>query len=227
MQYKISELVAKTGVTKSTILYYIREGLLPEAHKLKSNVHRYSDEHLELLKYIKYMKQEMGSSNEEIKVALQQKNQSFSSSYSMLAPLMQTLSAITPQMEHYTKAEFLKLYNFDTQEVDRLLEEKILLPLGSDDFTHKDASIMQLMMLFDEVGVGYEILQKYVEHAKELALLERELQEKLCGSRNDENFSTLWKMMFETLFNAKEYIFKRHTHKIMVDILKEEIKRKD
>jgi len=43
MEYKISELVEKTDVPKSTILYYIREGLLPEAKKIKSNVHRYSD----------------------------------------------------------------------------------------------------------------------------------------------------------------------------------------
>ena len=36
MDYKISELVKKTNVPKSTILYYIREGLLPEAKKFKS-----------------------------------------------------------------------------------------------------------------------------------------------------------------------------------------------
>lgn len=58
MEYKISELVSKTNVPKSTILYYIREGLLPEAKKIKSNVHRYNDEHVELIKYILYMKEE-------------------------------------------------------------------------------------------------------------------------------------------------------------------------
>jgi len=56
LDYKISELVKKTNVPKSTILYYIREGLLPEAKKLKSNVHRYNDEHIELINYILYMK---------------------------------------------------------------------------------------------------------------------------------------------------------------------------
>ena len=43
MEYKISEVVAITNVPKSTILYYIKEGLLPEAKKLKSNFHKYSD----------------------------------------------------------------------------------------------------------------------------------------------------------------------------------------
>ena len=33
MEYKISELVAKSDTPKSTILYYIKEGLLPQAKK--------------------------------------------------------------------------------------------------------------------------------------------------------------------------------------------------
>jgi DNA-binding transcriptional MerR regulator len=227
MEYKISELVAQTGVPKSTILYYIREGLLPEAKKLKSNVHRYNNEHRELIRYIKYMKQEMGSSNEQIKTALEKKNQSFSSSFSMLAPLMQTLSGIPAQTKHYTKKEFLKEYGFKEDLVDKLLEDGILMPISSDDFTEKEASILRLVENFKEVGIEYEILQKYVTHAQELSTLEREIQEKLCGSRTDENFSTLWKIMFDTLFNAKEYIFSRYTHKVLFDVLKGEMKRKD
>ena len=227
MEYKISQLVSATDVPKSTILYYIREGLLPEAKKLKSNVHRYNDEHIELIKYIKYMKQEMRSSNEQIKTALQKKNQSFSGSYSMLAPLMQTLSAIPPQSKHYTKKEFLKEYSLQENFVDKLLEDGVLLPISSDDFTQKEASISHLIENFEEIGIDYDILKKYVTHAKELCALEGDMQKKLCSSTTDENFSMLWKVMFETLFNAKEYIFSRYTHKVMFDVLKEEIKQKD
>ena len=226
MRYKISELVSKTGVSKSTILYYIREGLLPEAVKLKANVHRYSDEHLEMIKYIKYMKQEMGSSNEQIKNALEKKNQSFLSSYSMLAPLMQTLSGITPQMDHYTQKELLDMYGFNEDLINKLLQDEIVSPIKSDDFTQKDVGVISLVLLFEELGLEYEILKKYVTYAKELAALEQELQEKLCSVRDEDNFSMLWKVMFETLFNTKEYIFKRHTHKRMLHMLKKELKEK-
>jgi DNA-binding transcriptional MerR regulator len=227
MEYKISELVAKTDVPKSTILYYIREGLLPEAKKLKSNVHRYSDEHIELIKYIKYMKQEMGSSNEQIKTALEKKNQSFASSYSMLAPLVQTLSGIPPAAEHYTRKEFIDHYGFEEALLDKLLRDGLLMPINANDFTEKEASIIRLIEKFEEVGADYEIIKKYASLAKELSTLEREVQKELCGVRTDENFSTLWKIMFETLFNAKEYIFHRYTHKVLFDVLKEEMKHKD
>ena len=223
MEYKISELVAKTGVPKSTILYYIREGLLPEAKKLKSNVHRYNNDHIELIKYIKYMKQEMGRSNEQIKIALENKNQSLSSSYSMLAPLMQTLSAIPAGTLHYTKNEFIEHYDIDTGILEKLLNDGILVPINNNDFTDKEASIIRLIEDFKDVGVEYEIIKTYVYHAKELSQLEHKIQTQLCSVRNDKNFSTLWKIMFETLFNAKEYLFSRYTHKVLFRALKDEL----
>lgn len=223
LEYKISELVAITNVPKSTILYYIREGLLPEAIKLKSNVHRYTDEHIELIKYIKYMQDEIGSSNEQIKFALQNKNQSLSSSFAMLEPLMNTLSSIPKDAVHYTKDEFIKHYEIDAKFLDELLNDGILVPLSENDFTDKEASLVRLVDSFKEVGVDYEILKEYVKHARALSELDSQMQKQLCSVRNDENFSTLWKIMFETLFNAKEYIFNRYTYKVLFNTLKNEV----
>jgi DNA-binding transcriptional MerR regulator len=223
MEYKISEVVAHTNVPKSTILYYIREGLLPEAKKLKSNVHRYSDEHIELIRYIKYMQEEIGSTNEQIKFALQNKNQSLSSSFSMIEPLMNTLSAIPSGAIHYTKKEFLEHCNIDSKLLEQLLDDGILVPLNGDDFTEKEASIIRLILSFKEVGVEYEIIKEYVEHAKVLSELESKMQMQLCGVRSEQNFQMLWKIMFETLFNAKEYLFNRYTYKVLLKSLKDEI----
>lgn len=223
MEYKMSEVVARTNVPKSTILYYIREGLLPKAKKLKSNVHRYSDEHIELIRYIKYMQEEIGSSNEQIKFALQNKNQSLSSSFSMIEPLMNTLSSIPIGAVHYTKEEFLKYYNIDSKLLKELLEDGILVPINDDDFTEKEASIINLVVSFKEVGVDYSIIKSYLEHAKALSELESKMQMQLCSVRSDENFSMLWKIMFETLFNAKEYLFKRYTYKVLLKSLKDEV----
>ena len=223
MDYKISELVAKTDVPKSTILYYIKEGLLPKAKKIKANVHKYSDEHLELIKYIKYMKEEMGSTNEQIKQALKQKNNSFSGSYTMLAPLMNTLSGVDSNSKHYTKKEFLEHFEIDEELLDQLLQDSILIPLGEDDYTNKEASIVNLIEDFKEVGIEYNIIKEYVNHAQELSKLEVFMQQQLCSVKKDENFSQLWKIMFETLFNAKEYIFNRFTYKEFYKALQDEL----
>ena len=225
MEYKISELVNKSGVPKSTILYYIKEGLLPEAKKFKPNVHRYSQEHLELLEYISYMKEHFGSSNEQLKDTLQYKDQSFASSSGMIVPLMNTLSNIPNNAVHYTKKQFIAKYGLDTELLDQLIEDEIIVPVKKDDFTERDASMMKLIDYFIEVGVEYEILKLYVFHAKALSLLEHQLQEQLCKIRTDDTFPILWKILFETLFNAKNYIFNRHTYKRFFSKVKEEIKK--
>ena len=225
MEYKISELVAKTHVPKSTILYYIREGLLPEAKKIKSNVHRYSDKHLELIQYIKYMKEEIGSTNEQIKFALQHQDQSFSSSATMLQPLMNTLSSIPSEAQHFTKQQFIEHFDVDPVLLEELLNDGILLPVNSDDYTDREASIIKLVTNFKEVGIDHSILKAYAYHAKALSELEYQMQTQLCDVRNDENFSKLWKIMFESLFNAKTYLFNRNTYKVLLNAAKNEIKQ--
>ena len=227
MEYKISQLVERTGVPKSTILYYIKEGMLPEARKLKPNVHRYSEEHVERLRYIRYMKEEIGSSNDQIKAALGNANRSLSSSLTMIEPLMNTLSRIPADAEHYTKTEFVDAFGLDAALVDRLLEAGVLLPTADDDFTHKDAAVVKLAEMFESVGVAPGILKTYAEHAEALAALERKMQRQLCKVRTDENFSTLWKILFETLFTAKPYLFDRTAYRAFLAALKEELDSED
>ena len=222
MDYKMSDLVAKTNIPKSTILYYIKEGLLPEAKKIKQNVHKYNEEHIELIKYIKYMQESMGSSIEDIKLALKRKNDSFSGSYTMLAPLMNTLSGDSG-LQNYSRDEFIEHFDISAELLDKLLDDEVVIPVNRNVFTKKDATIVTLVEYFLDVGVDYGILRKYVSHAKALADLEKEMQINLCDVKNEQNFTTLWKIMFETLFNAKEYIFNRQTYRVLVEALKEDM----
>ncbi|MBU0631353.1 MerR family transcriptional regulator [bacterium] len=222
MEYKISQLVSLTDVPKSTILYYIREGMLPEAKKIKSNVHVYSDEHLELIKYIKYMKSSIGSSNDDIKVALKNKNRSLATSFTMIEPLMNTLSLVSKNEKYYTKDEFLEHFQIEKQLLDRLLQDGIIIPLNDNEFTDKDLSVIKLVQSFAKVGVEYEIIKQYAEHAKEISKLERMMQQQLCSVRTDDNFTILWEIMFDTLFKAKEYVFNRYTYKRFLKAIMED-----
>ena len=50
---KISELAKKTQVSKETIHYYVREGLLPQPRKLRKNVAEYNEGYVEQIRLIK------------------------------------------------------------------------------------------------------------------------------------------------------------------------------
>jgi len=55
MALKMKDLIAKSGESKSTILYYIKEGLLPQPQKPKPNVHLYDEVCIDIIKFIKYL----------------------------------------------------------------------------------------------------------------------------------------------------------------------------
>ena len=222
MEYKISQLVSLTGVPKSTILYYIREGMLPEAKKIKSNVHVYSDEHLELIKYIKYMKNSIGSTNDDIKIALKNKNRSLATSFTMIEPLMNTLSLVSKDENYYSKEEFITHFKVDKELLDKLLEDGVVIPLSENEFTDKDSTMIKLVDSFQKVGVEYEIIKEYAIHARAISELERKMQQQLCAVRTDKNFTMLWEIMFDTLFKAKEYIFNRYTYKTFFKAIMED-----
>jgi DNA-binding transcriptional MerR regulator len=67
MGLKMSTLVEKSGVSKSTILFYVKEGLLPSPKKPKPNLHLYHDSSIAIIRFIKYFQEHLGYSIVEIK----------------------------------------------------------------------------------------------------------------------------------------------------------------
>ena len=66
----MAQLVEMTGVPKSTILYYIKEGLLPQPEKIKQNVCLYDPEYVERIKFLKFLQNNYGKSIAELKAAV-------------------------------------------------------------------------------------------------------------------------------------------------------------
>lgn len=56
--YRIAEVVRRSGVSKETIHYYLREGLLPLPEKTSRNAALYGDEHLRRLSLIRSLREE-------------------------------------------------------------------------------------------------------------------------------------------------------------------------
>lgn len=67
---KMKDLQTQTGLSKQTIHFYLREGLLPEPEKPKSNVAYYSDEHVVRIQAIKRLQRDRSLPLSEIKALL-------------------------------------------------------------------------------------------------------------------------------------------------------------
>jgi len=77
MSIKMAELTKLSNTSKSTILYYLKEGLLPEPQKPKPNVHLYDDNSITTIEFIKYLQNHLNYSITEIKSIIDDNNIDF------------------------------------------------------------------------------------------------------------------------------------------------------
>jgi DNA-binding transcriptional MerR regulator len=65
-RFKIDQVALQSGLTKRAIRYYEEIGILPPPQRSKGGIRYYTLEHVELLKKIKYTKDALGISLEEL-----------------------------------------------------------------------------------------------------------------------------------------------------------------
>lgn len=63
---KIDQVALQCGLTKRAIRYYEEIGMLPPPQRINGGIRYYTQEHVELLKKIKYTKDALGISLEEL-----------------------------------------------------------------------------------------------------------------------------------------------------------------
>ncbi len=63
----MAELTKLSNTSKSTILFYIKEGLLPNPKKPKPNVHLYDEDSVEIINFIKYLQEHLNYTIIEIR----------------------------------------------------------------------------------------------------------------------------------------------------------------
>lgn len=223
MQYTMAQLVKQTDIPKSTILYYIKEGLLPQAQKIKPNVHKYNQEHINLLKYIKYMQNDLNCSISQIKEIMQNENHKLTNSKSMLIPLVDAYMGINEDNTTYSKEQILEMSSISESELDSLEKEGILVLIKDGVYTKKELSIINLVQEYKKLNVDCTILKEYASAAKEIIAIEKKLHNILCEKCENSNNKEIWHLIFETFFTSKQYILNQHSYQAFIEKFKEEL----
>ncbi|WP_292655557.1 MerR family transcriptional regulator, partial [Nitratifractor sp.] len=117
MPLKMKDLVEATDTPKSTILYYIKEGLLPEPEKPKPNVHLYDESFIERIKFIKYLQKNFHASIEQIRELMQREDFDLSRGYEAILDTLDLLMA-PPSPKRYTKEELCEAAGIDCDRLD-------------------------------------------------------------------------------------------------------------
>jgi DNA-binding transcriptional MerR regulator len=207
----MAELVERTGVPKSTILYYIKEGLLPQPERIKQNVCLYDVEYVERIKFIKFLQNNYGKSISELKAAICSHGYDFSQGSDILIEFLEKLSGTSADSAKMGIKELSKKIGIKESLITELVDKKIVIPIIDGVFDDKDAEMILLYDRLIKAGWSIEFFEKYAQIAAELAhystqkVMEMKKRLKEDGDVNNE----MHHLMFEVPLSVQPYIINR------------------
>jgi len=203
MALKMKELVKLSETPKSTILYYIREGLLPQPEKPKPNVHLYDESFVERIRFIKYLQRNFGASIGEIKDLMQRKDFDFKRGYKSVLETLDLLMA-PDSSRRYTSEDLCKKADIDCEKLHHYILNNVIFD-RENGFSEKELEIIKILKELDAVDPEGELLQAYIAHARSVARSEVDLTQRLIEYSFDTDRTE--KALFDATLILKPYLF--------------------
>lgn len=208
MPIKMSELVKRSGVPKSTILYYIKEELLPQPQKPKPNLHLYDEDMVERIHLISYLQKQFDASIAEIKSIMASKAFNWDEGFAGIWETLNILMGAT-HVESYSHQDVCDKFLITPEKLDSYLERGLLF-LRDGHFTDKELEIIEILLALEELGAD-DITESYIAIAKEIATKEVETTQRLLDATPKEQRNETIKRLFDTTLILKPYLLNMQT----------------
>ncbi len=155
---KISELVKQTQVSKETIHYYIREGLLPRPRKLGKNVAEYNESYVERIRLIKELQDHCFLPLSLIKRILKYDKGSPEREWflQLHTDYFRPVDKLLPT-ELVGEEEFRKATGLGRKWLAKMEEWRIITPeiwSGQKIYTQDDLTLGKVVVDMDRIGLG-------------------------------------------------------------------------
>ena len=197
---KIRDLVKHTGVTKETVHYYIREGLLPKPRKQGRNIAEYDDSYVERIRFIKELQERYFFPLGVIKNVLknQKKSPEVQSFLDLRREYFRPVDQFLPS-EISGEDPFREATGLGRKWLARMEEWKIITPEvrnGQKVYSQDDIALGKLIVEMDNIGLGPkdgfdpEALRQYREEFEEIVVMaQKSYIEATLGKLSPEEFS--------------------------------------
>ncbi|MDS1314325.1 MerR family transcriptional regulator [Aliarcobacter butzleri] len=195
--YKMSKLVELSNLNNHTISFYDKKGLLPNTVSTSKNMKYYPEITITVLNLIKYFKDNLNFSIDYIKELFDYYQINFENRSDLILQSIQMLS-------NEIKNPILK-----KDLLNKNIDEAIKLDLLDDKEVYFKTEI-EVLDTFNELkkyDVSTELISQYVKTSKNLALLEKELKNKVL----EKNGFLPEVLVLDILNKFKPYVFNRHT----------------
>lgn len=201
---KLRELVKITGVSRETIQFYLRDGILPKPRKRDRGQADYGEHYVELLQLIKDLQEKHFLPLAVIKKIVRRLKKTspseehyFRLQSEFFSPVEQFLS----QQEIDNEEEFRKNTGLSRKWLARAEEWNVITPEhreGKKIYCPEDVAIGKVMVEMDNAGLGPkdgfdpEVLRLYRDHLHEMVeKLNRRFTDQLYGRVSEEEFSEI------------------------------------
>ena len=208
MSLKMKHLMEATGESKSTILFYVKEGLLPEPQKPKPNLHLYDESCINIIKFIKYLQHQFSYTIAQIKTIFEENNFTFSDDFSMMLRSLELMGG-SPDSKWYSDEDFLELSELTQEELNNYLAKGWLFK-QEKGYSSKELQLVDLFKRAKALNLSEALFDAYVSSAIEIAKIEYALGSELLESDKTLN-NEHYEVIFDTILTLKPYIFNMHT----------------
>ena len=197
---KIRELVQRTRVSKETVHYYIREGLLPRPPKRGRNIADYDDSYIERIHLIKELQDNYFLPLSVIKKIMKKPGKS-SEGQSFLRLRSEYFRPVDQLLPSEIRGEnaFQETTGFGEKWLSKMEEWKIITPTLRDCqkiYSQDDITLAKLFVRMDKIGVGAsdgfdpEALRHYRDMFREIVVMTHKYYFKAAlGKLDPEEFS--------------------------------------
>ena len=210
MPLKMKHLMEQTGESKSTILFYVKEGLLPEPEKPKPNLHLYDESCINIIKFIKYLQNQFSYSIAQIKGVFSENKFTFDDDFSMMLRSLELMGG-DPNRTWYRDEDFLEMGELTQKELDEYLAKGWLFR-QEKGFSSQELKLVELFKRAKELNLNEKLFDTYVESAMKIAEIEYRLGSDMLESDKRLN-NEHYELLFDTILTLKPYIFNMHTMK--------------
>ncbi|MCM1566195.1 MAG: MerR family transcriptional regulator [Dehalobacter sp.] len=220
--YRMKEITQYTGVSKSSVLYYVSLGLLPEPTKKSKNMAYYPALYLQIIPVIRYLQENMHLPLGVIKgvidgIGFERVTIENALHYyeTFLSPLKQGEDRV-----FYNSDEFIDKSNLESDEIRQLKSNGLLFLSGSGFYSSEDLLVANAYKKLRDYGITFSDIKRLGDMIKELAYVVHELYHENAKGLNSEEEQKLTKVMYKELETMFGYLISKN----MQVIYKEENK---
>ncbi|RJX35352.1 MAG: MerR family transcriptional regulator [Desulfarculus sp.] len=203
---RMSQLMAATGLPKSTLLYYVEQGLLPRPLKTSPNMAYYDPACVERAALIRSLQGQHRLPLGKIKAILQASDQGQD-----IAPLVALAQEVfgQDQGEKLDTEQLLAATSMEPGHLQQLLEAELLLPLEPGLYDQQDLAMARIYVFGHAQGLRPQDVGYYVRLGRRIVDEEMRLRARLTKDLSPELDAQVTLGMVQAARATRSYVIDR------------------